>query len=353
MQEWYLMHSPTSPNSIGGYENESFVSFKSDAFAEVLTTDIASTVILYDSSLSHSKKIRCIIQNNIADTQLKSMERTGLFEIGTIKAGMYIYYEDRYWLVTGYPGNNRIYEKAVMVLCQFKLKWQDSTGRIIERWCNGTSASKYDVGKNEGEEVILTSNNFTLLLPDDDQSATLDGKRVFIDRDTCNPSKVYEITRSDDILYLYGENHGGVLSFICDKDEFNKDTDRPDLGICNYMEPSSNLPTEEPSMPEIPAYTDKFNACISGNDSLKLGIPRKYNVVFRNDEGKEISFSYVNFKWNVVSDFNVIQNVSGKYGDVIELTISDESYIGNTITLQIIINGSISDEKLIQIVDVV
>ena len=106
MQEWYLLMPDTRPNITGGYENESFIDYKDDAFYEMLQTDIASNVILYNSDLSSSSIIRCVIQGNTADTQLKSMERVGLFSCGTVKAGMYIYFEDRYWLITGYPGTN-------------------------------------------------------------------------------------------------------------------------------------------------------------------------------------------------------------------------------------------------------
>ena len=47
-QEWYLMSSPTRPNSLGGFENDSFNDFKDDAFDEALMTDIATTVTLYN-----------------------------------------------------------------------------------------------------------------------------------------------------------------------------------------------------------------------------------------------------------------------------------------------------------------
>ena len=173
MQEWYLMTPETRPNITGGFENESHVNYKKDAFDESLQTDIATTVTLFKSDLTDGKSVRCIIQGNIADTQLKSLERIGLFQIGTVLAGMYIYYEDRYWLITGYPGNNGIYEKVTLSLCQFKIKWQNDNGKVIERWCNGTSASKYDTGRTGNQYVILTSNNFTVLLPDDDDSAKM------------------------------------------------------------------------------------------------------------------------------------------------------------------------------------
>ncbi len=156
MKEWYLIGANTKPNMLGGYENQSFLDYKEDAFAESLKTDIATTVLLYNYDLSDSKEIRGIIQGNTADTQLKSMERSILVPIGTLKAGNYIFYENEYWLVNGRPGHNKIYEKATLIECQYLLKWQNSNGDINERWINLTSASKYDVGENAGKTIILT-----------------------------------------------------------------------------------------------------------------------------------------------------------------------------------------------------
>jgi hypothetical protein len=85
MQEWYLMTSNTRPNLTGGFENETYANYKDDALAEVLETDIASTITLYNSDLSKSISTKCIIQNNVADNQDKSIERQCLFQIGVSK----------------------------------------------------------------------------------------------------------------------------------------------------------------------------------------------------------------------------------------------------------------------------
>ena len=174
MQEWYLLNQNTRPNATGGFENDMFLENKDDAFAEALETDIAVSVILYNSDLSNGKNIRCIVQGNTADTQLKSLERTALFSIGTVKAGMYVFFENRYWLVIGYPGNNGIYEKVTIVLCQYLLRWQNSDGNIVERWCNAVSASKYDVGENGNYTITLSSNTYTILIPGDSECLNLD-----------------------------------------------------------------------------------------------------------------------------------------------------------------------------------
>lgn len=338
MKEWYLLTSNTRPNSIGGYENDAFVDYKDDAFQEALQTDIAVSVTLYNYDLSESKSIRCIIQGNIADTQLKSMERTVLVPIGTLKAGMYIFFENRYWLVTGYPGSNKIYEKATVILCQYKLRWQDDNGKVIERWANFTSASKYDTGHSGNQTIMLTSNNFTIWIPEDDDSATLDTRRVFIDRDTIRPTKVFEITRSDDVLYLFGEEHGGILSFIADKDELNLEVDRPDLGLCDYKEPTP--------LPPEPDETTDLSAVISGNNKLKCGFDRDYSVEFV-DSNKEIHTD-VEFTWNIVSDFDVSQKIDG---NIITLFVDDENCIGSSFLLQVIVGESVLSEIIIDVIE--
>lgn len=331
MQEWYLLTSDTRPNATGGYENDAFLDYKDDAFQEALQTDISTTVTLYNYNLTKSRQIRCIIQGNTADTQLKSLERTVLASIGTLKAGMYILFEDRYWLITGYPGNNKIYEKATMILCQYKLRWQDDSGKVIERWANFTSASKYDTGHSGNQTIMLTSNNFTIWIPEDDDSATLDTRRVFIDRDEVHPTKVFEITRSDDVLYLFGEEHGGILSFIADKDELNPEVDRPDLGLCDYKEPSP--------LPPEPDETTDLSAVISGKSNLINGFSRTYSVEFKDSNG-DIKQD-VDFTWNVESDFDVQQTISGNQ---IELSVDDKSLIGSSFILQVLVQDKVLSE---------
>lgn len=266
IKEWYLITPNTRPNITSGFGNDAFVDYKDDAFAEVLTNDIADDLILYNYDLSKSVELRGVIQGNIADTQLKSMERTVLVPIGTLHSGDYIFFEDEYWIVDGRPGNNKTYEKATLKECQYKLRWQKNDGTIIERWANFASASKYDVGETNDKTIILTSNNLTVIMPNDKDSMTIDGKRVFIDTSDI-PEKVFKITRSDDVLFLHG-SHGGTLSLIADKTELNLETDRQDLRLCNYIDP-----TTIHTPPQNPDETADLRAVISfkGDQELKIG----------------------------------------------------------------------------------
>ena len=338
MKEWYLIGRPSMTS--GGYENEVFKDYRDDAISDFLDTELASTVTLYNYDLSESKEIRCIVQGNSADTQLKSMERVGLFIRGTVKAGMYIFYENRYWLITGYPSYNGIYEKAVMQLCQYKLRWQNAEGEIIERWICASSASKYDTGEKSNSTIVLSTDNLTLLLPNDDESLDLDGKRVFIDKREVNPTKVYKITRTDSVLYDFGEEHGGILSFIADKTELNLETDRQDLRLCDYIDP-----TTIPSSPQNPDESVHLSAKIIGKDTIRYGMERTYSVEFTDNENIED----VNFKWNIVSDFCIERSDETK--NPVKLYIEDDSAINKPFLLQVIVNDSVVAELEITVTD--
>lgn len=329
MKSWYLMSDSSRPNSIGGYEDEALINEKTDAFFESLNTSLGETVMLYSSDLSEIGEIRVIVQNNLAKTQLKSLERSVLAPIGTLKAGMYIKYEDVYWLVTGYPGNNTVYEKATIILCQYKLKWQTADGRIIERWANYTSASKYDVGENGNYTIYVSSNNFTVWIPDDEDGLTLDGKRVFIDHDTKNPKMVYEVTRSDEVLYLFGEKHGGILSYIVSKTELNMNIDRPDLGLCDYIFPKEK-PTEE----------NNVDINIIGGNFLRLNRNKTWTV-------NGVDFNTTEIEWNVVSDYNIKTTI---VDNKIQLLIEDEDAISSSFLLQVTIDGVVVCEKRIDVI---
>lgn len=341
MKEWYLIGNKTKPNVLGGYENQAFLNYKEDAFAESLETDIADTVLLYNHDLSQFTELRGIIQGNVADTSLKSMERCILVPIGTLHSGDYIFFEDEYWIVDGRPGNNKVYEKAVLKECQYKLKWQKDDGTIVERFGNFTSASKYDIGESGNSTIVLTSNNFTILIPHDEDGLSIDGKRVFIDT-SAKPTKVFKITRNDDVLFLHG-SHGGTLSLIADKKEFDPNKDNQDLGICDYIDPSSPLPPT----PSEPDETTDLRCVISGDSELQIGYTNTYTITFTDKmTGSAVDWNTVDFTWNIMSDFDIEKIESN---NEIDLYVEDEYLEDEKFTLQVIVNGIVLAGRVISI----
>lgn len=225
-KEWYLLTPPY--NQLSGYEDEVL-----GDFTEVLDSSIATDVELCNYDLSIVKPIRAIIQNNVQDTKLQTLTRHMLVPIGTCKAGMYIKYKNRYWLIVGLVDDNTMYEKAVLALCNWLLTWINTDGKIIQRWANVTSASQYNNGETGMQFYIVRSDQLMIAIPDDDESILIeDGCRFIIDKrclvyektigddvtmDTHYKVITYQLTRSDSVIYNYGDS--GHSGFIATQDE--------------------------------------------------------------------------------------------------------------------------------------
>lgn len=186
-----------------------------------------------------------------------------------VKIGDYIHdtKDDTYWLVYTAFNVNDIEYTGKLIQCNYLLKWQLSDGKIVQRWANIVSASKYDTGENGNSTIVLSSNNFTILMGYYDEALELEEKRVFIDIRKV-PKKVFKITRGDDVIYNAG-SMGMLLSFIADKTEFNNETDNQELGICDYVSPT----TPTPPQPSNPNGTADLSAEITfkGTQELKIG----------------------------------------------------------------------------------
>ncbi|MBD5476255.1 MAG: hypothetical protein HDR17_09830, partial [Lachnospiraceae bacterium] len=261
-----------------------------------------------------------------------------------LKIGEYLHdtKDDTYWLVYNSFNVNDIHYEGKMIQCNYLLKWQLSNGEIIQRFANIVSASKYDVGESGNSTLVLSSNNYTVLIGYCEEGFELESKRVFIDMKPTNPKKVFKITRSDDVLYNSG-NIGSLLSFIADKTEFNPDKDNQELRICDYINPSSPLPPTPPT----PNETTDLSAVISGDSELQIGFSNTYAVSFTDKKnGSSVDWNMVDFIWNIVSDFDIEQSVTE---NGIELFIENEDLTDEYFKLQVIVNEVVLSEKIISI----
>jgi hypothetical protein len=231
-KEWYLLSSPY--DQVSGYENEGLYDFGQEGFLEAIETDIASDVEICNFDLSEVKPIRAIIQARTQDTKLNSITRQMLAPIGSCKAGMYVKYKGIYWLIVGFVDDNTVmYEKAVLSLCNWKLAWLNTSGKVIQRWVSAISASQYNNGETGMQFYFVRSDQLLISLPDDEESLLItEGCRFVIDKrcaiyekgfddsvvkDTSNPLITYQLTRSDTVLYNFGDS--GHMEFIATQDE--------------------------------------------------------------------------------------------------------------------------------------
>lgn len=265
-----------------------------------------------------------------------------------IKIGDYLHdaKDDTYWLVYNAFNVNDVHYEGKMIQCNYKLKWRLPNGSIVSRWANIVSASKYDVGENGNSVIMVSTNTYTVLIGYCEEGFELEGRRVFIDMNADKPTKVFKITRSDDVLYNSG-SMGKLLSFIADKKTFNPNIDNQELGVCDYPYLSFSA-SHSPLPPLPPDETADLSAAIKGNANLKNGYSRTYSIEFRDKNGNAIDYGDVDFEWKASSDFEVEQKT---YGNKIELGVNDENAIDSFILLQAAVNGIIAAEIKVKIVE--
>lgn len=262
-----------------------------------------------------------------------------------IKIGEYLHdtKDDTYWLIYNSFNVNDVHYEGKMIQCNYLLRWQLANGKIIERYSNIVSASKYDVGETGNSTLVLSSNNYTILIGYCGEGFELEGKRVFIDMKPTKPTKVFKITRSDDVIYN-SDGAGSLLSFIADKTEFNPNKDNQELRICDYIDPSFPLPPT----PSEPNETTDLRCVISGNTNLKNGYRRSYTVTFSDKDGNVIDWQNINFIWNIVNNSGLITNA---YENKIDIFLDNEDLIGSSFLLQVIVAGEILAESKIIIIE--
>lgn len=321
MKDWYL-NIPT-PNVTSGYENDALSEYAQSNFTDILLTDMADTVSLYDTRLTTETQIKAIIQGSTQNSQLKNSEGTMLVPIGTCESGMYINFEDCFWLITSQPRNNKSYEKVIIEQCNYILKWQNASGTVIERNCVESRIST--VGIDENKVIQIGKKQSKILLPYDLETIKLRvGKRFYIDNNTENPTP-YEITLANTTQYV--KNGHGYLEFVVTETATIPAVDRPDLMLCNYISPTIP-PDPEPTTKTYIASISYTQPEISAGS--KFG--RNFTAVFKDTDGNAVTT--LTPKWTITADF--MEKITSTEGtNYIKIVIMDTSLIDETFKLKL------------------
>ena len=140
-------------------------------------------------------------------------------------------------------------------------------------------------------------------------------------------------------------------------DAFNKDKDKRvvmengnEVWICDYNEidnTDTDTPSDPTTPPENPDEMTDLRAVISGNKNLKVGFSRTYTATITDVDGNTVEWDNT-YSWNVVSDFEVGQEIDG---NTIKLLVEDEYLVDEVFLLQVLKDGSVLSEIEITFID--
>lgn len=225
--------------------------------------------------------------------------------------------DDEYLLCTESFNVDGVHWKGKFSLCNWILKWQNKYGDILEYPCVDINSTQYNSGEQASAKMTIGSSQHMATLPYDENTIAIKSpQRFFLDRDTETPTS-FIVTQNDNTSMFFGKK--GLIKITMLECERNNDTDRPDLGICDYFEKDelkTNNADENKVIKSVISY--KTTTIKSG------GSKQKFVGTFVNENGEEING--VSTNWEIICDFadSLIVN---EEGNSLTIGVDDDSLI--------------------------
>ena len=233
--------------------------------------------------------------------------------------------KDEYLICTEAFDIDGIHHKGKFTLCNWMLKWQNKDGKIFEYPCYDMNSTQYNSGEQSNRNFVVESSQHLLTLPSDENTVELcTPQRFYLDKATINPM-TYIVTQNDTTSYNYGKK--GIVKVTVYAHPNNSNTDRPDLGICDYID-VTNQNTKEINLVEnvSESLNKKFKAAIDYNTTvIKSGGDTQIFIgKFYDEKGNEV----VNIvpHWTISCDFSdklIVKELDNK----VSIGIDDDAYV--------------------------
>ena len=238
----------------------------SPAYKQVEIEGVTHKMMIISSTVTNQKIIRTLPGDD--------------FEIGKI-----MLWSKSHWLITERDADDEITVRGKIELCNRSIQWQDDeTGEVITRWA--VVDKPYFSNLSENKLMTLSSREFQIKIPYDDESSLLDiGKRLMLEEINGQP-KTYRITCVDGMTERYDrdDEQTGFLVLNLEQDQTDMTTDDKGKMLCDYQEPK-NVP-------------DVGDVAIKYSGDAKVRICGRGKVLTATRDGEE----YEGCIWHIVPD---------------------------------------------------
>lgn len=222
--------------------------------------------------------------------------------------------EDEYLICTESFNIDNINYKGKFNLCNWILKWQNKDGKILEYPCYDMNSTQYNSGEQSNRNFTIGSSQHMITLPSDENTVVLSSpQRFYLDKNMDNPTS-FIVTQNDTTSHNYGKK--GLVKLTVYESQNNPKTDRPDLGICDYIDYTVNKPCCRIASKAVIEYNT--SVIKSGGDS-QIFIGKFYD-----DKNNEITDIVPH--WTIVCDFYNKLQVE-EFDNCVSIGIDDDSYI--------------------------
>jgi hypothetical protein len=167
----------------------------------------------------------------------------------TFNQGSMLSYDTDNWLCMSVLNYHDQYLKGLFQRCNYKLRWQNENGEIIERWVVSQDASSYSSGTDGNKTLQYGADQIMIYVPCDEETIKVQrDKRFMIDTNTVFPT-TYKLTRVDTTSRVI--NGVGYCIWLLTESQLDEQKDNVALMLCDYFTPPV-VPT-----PDVIQYTGK------------------------------------------------------------------------------------------------
>lgn len=224
---------------------------------------------------------------------------------------------DEYLICTESHNISDIHWQGKLTLCNWILRWQDKNGDILEYPCHDINTTQYNSGEQSNRQFTIGSSQHMITMPYDENTVSLKTpQRFFLDRDTANPTS-FVVTQNDTTSYGYGKK--GLVKVTVTECASNSDTDRIDLGICDYRE-KRDVANDNSN------GSFKLKSVISYDTKIIKSGGNRQTFIGGFFDGNGVEVTGMTPHWEIVGDFNDALDVE-EVGNEITIGIDDDNYV--------------------------
>ena len=228
---------------------------------------------------------------------------------------------NEYMICTEALNLNNIQYKGKFTICNWILKWQNDRGEILEYPCQDMNSTQYNSGETNNRTFTIGTSQHMLTLPCDENTVILESpKRFYLDKSPINTTS-YIVTQNDNTSYNYGKK--GLVKLTVSQYVDVNEKDRPDLGICDYIEVGEHISDD------IDIQNDYAEIEYTSTSIISGGSPKTYKAKFYDKDRNEIIKTPM---WEIICDFKKELEIN-QIDNQITISIDSDDYIDESFKL--------------------
>ncbi len=237
--------------------------------------------------------------------------------------------DGRFFICTEMFDVDGINYRGKLTLCNWILRWQNKDGDIVNYPCYDINSTQYNSGETANTRFTVGSSQHMVLLPCDNNTVVLASpQRFYLDRNLDNPTS-YIVTQNDTTSHNTAGKFGkGIVRVTLLEYPNDSETDRPDLGICDYREVDGSDNSSDSSGDSSDATGTDGNITSTIKYTSRVikvgGSGKKFVGKFLDGDGNEIEGLVP--KWTIICDFAQALETT-ESGNEIKISVQDNAYV--------------------------